>query len=117
MRWNIYFYVTLIGCSVIEHAHILAQEKMDVSERLGQIYLSQGLTVGKIARKIAEKTGMSYRWVMTYLPTNVKQDLTFHSKTLNLDKGREKTPKSKVARLATGACASCSATPLIFRAR
>ena len=53
--------------------HISAQEKMDMLEKLGQIYLSQGLTVGKIAPKIAEETGMSYRWVMNYLPDKYKE--------------------------------------------
>jgi len=77
---------------------------MDVLEKLGQIYLSQGLTVGKIAYEIAEDTGMNYWWVMTYLPDKIKArpDLTCHSKTLSLDKRKEKLPKSKVTSLATG---------------
>jgi len=33
---------------------------MDMLEKLGQIYLSQGVTVRKIAYEIAEETGMSY---------------------------------------------------------
>ena len=83
---------------------ISAQEKMDMLEKLGQIHVSQGVTVGKIAHKIAEETGMSYRWVMNYLPDKFKArpGLGGPSKALSFDKGKEKTPKSKVARLATG---------------
>lgn len=53
--------------------------------------------------KIAEETGISYRWVMTYLLDKIKArlGLACHPKTLNLDKRKEKTPKSKVAGLAT----------------
>jgi hypothetical protein len=40
--------------------------------RLGEIYLKQGVEHGKIAYKIAEKTGMSYPWVMKYLPEKFK---------------------------------------------
>ena len=41
---------------------------------------------------------------MTYLSgkRKARPGLACHSKTLNLDKRKEKTPKSKVARLATG---------------
>jgi hypothetical protein len=39
---------------------------------LGEIYLSEGVEQGKIAYKIAEKTGMSYPWVARYLPDKFK---------------------------------------------
>jgi hypothetical protein len=84
--------------------HVSAQEKTDLLEKLGQIYLRQGLTTGKIAHKIAEETGMSYRWVMNYLPDKLKArpGLGGFSKALQFDKSKEKTQISKVARLATG---------------
>ena len=58
---------------------------------------------GEIAYKIAEETGMSYRWVMKYLPdrVNERHGLGGPSTALTLDKGEEKTHKSKVAHLAT----------------
>jgi hypothetical protein len=40
--------------------------------RLGEIYLKDGVEPGKIAYKIAEETGMSYTWVMKYLPEKFK---------------------------------------------
>ena len=40
--------------------------------RLGEIYLKEGVEPGEIAHKIAERTGMSYTWVMKYLPDNFK---------------------------------------------
>ena len=47
---------------------------------------------------------MSYRWVMNYLPGKYKErsGLGGPSKALKFDKRKEKTLKSKVARLATG---------------
>lgn len=71
----------------------LSPRKMDVLEKLGQVYLSQGVTVGKIAHKIAEETGMSYRWVMNYLPDKCKarSGLRGPSRALSFDKHKEKT--------------------------
>jgi len=50
-----------------------------------------------------EKTGMSYRWVMKYLPDKFKEraGLGGPSKALKLDKSQEKSQKSKVVRCAT----------------
>jgi len=83
--------------------HVPAEEKTEMLGKLGEIYLSEGLKPGKIAHKIAEKTGMSYRWVMKYLPDEYKErpGLGGPSKALEFDKRKEKTQKSKVARLAT----------------
>jgi len=80
-----------------------AGEKSEMLEKLGEIYLSEGVNRGKIAYKIAEMTGMSYRWVMKYLPDKLKErpGLGGPSKALKLDKRKEKTQKSKVAHLAT----------------
>lgn len=81
-----------------------AAEKSEILEKLGEIYLSQGVKPGKIAYKIAVTTGMSYRWVMKYLPDKPKErsGLGGPSKASYLDKGKEKRQKSKVAHLATG---------------
>jgi hypothetical protein len=48
------------------------QEKQEFLEKLGEIYLGEGIKRGEIAHKIAEKTGMSYRWVMKYLPNKFR---------------------------------------------
>jgi len=47
-------------------------EKVDLLGRLAEIYFSEGIENGKIAYKIAEKTGMSYQWVIKYLPDKFK---------------------------------------------
>ena len=52
---------------------VSAGEKSGMLGKLGEIYLSEGLKPGKIAYKIAEETGMSYRWVMQYLPEKCKE--------------------------------------------
>jgi len=53
--------------------HVPAEEKTELLGRLGEIYLKEGVEPGKIAYKIAEKTGMSYTWVMKYLPDKYKE--------------------------------------------
>jgi ParB-like chromosome segregation protein Spo0J len=80
-----------------------AGEKREILQKLGEIYLHEGVKPGKIALKIAEMTGMSYRWVMKYLPDKLKErpGLGGPSKALCLDKGKENRHKSKVAHLAT----------------
>lgn len=82
---------------------VSAGEKSEVLGKLGEIYLGEGLKSGRIAYKIAEETGMSYRWVMQYLPDKLKEipGLGGPSKALKLDKSKEKMQKSKVAHLAT----------------
>ena len=55
--------------------HIPAKEKREMLGRLGEIYQKEGVEQGKIAYKIAEKTGMSYRWVMKYLPSSFKDEV------------------------------------------
>jgi hypothetical protein len=51
------------------------KEKRQLLGRLGEIYFSEGIENGKIAYKIAEETGMSYQWVMKYLPCKFKDYL------------------------------------------
>jgi hypothetical protein len=48
------------------------KEKTALLTRLGEILLKEGAKPGSIAQKIAKETGMSYRWVMKYLPDNFK---------------------------------------------
>jgi len=80
-----------------------ANEKREILQRLGEIYLEEGVKRGtELAYKISEETGMSYRWVMKYLPDNLKErpgvggprPIIF----ANVD---EELPKGKVARRAT----------------
>lgn len=48
------------------------EEKRQVLEDLGRIYLKEGEKLGRLAYRIAEDTGMTYRWVMKYLPAHMK---------------------------------------------
>jgi hypothetical protein len=52
-----------------------SREKTMLLNRLGEIYLNEGVEPGKIAYKIAEETGMSHRWVVKYLPNKFKDSL------------------------------------------
>jgi hypothetical protein len=47
-------------------------EKNRVLNELGQILMDEGIEPGQIASVIAEKTGMSYRWVAKYLASDYK---------------------------------------------
>lgn len=49
-----------------------AREKTEILERLGEILLEEGVPPGEISKRIAEETGMSYTWVMKYLPDKFK---------------------------------------------
>jgi hypothetical protein len=51
---------------------VSSSEKSDTLARLGKIYLEAGERPGKLACRIAQETGMSYRWVMKYLPDDLK---------------------------------------------
>ncbi len=51
---------------------VAPEEKAEMLERLGRIYLAQGEKLGRLATRIASETGMSYRWVMKYLPNKMK---------------------------------------------
>jgi len=44
-------------------------------EEYGEILLEEGVPPREISRRIAEETGMSYRWVMKYLPDRFKDPL------------------------------------------
>ena len=51
---------------------VSAKEKREMLERLGEIYIAEGERRGRLAYRIAEETGMTYRWVMKYLPQHMK---------------------------------------------
>ena len=54
---------------------VSGDEKRELLDRLGEIYFSEGIELGKIAYEIAEQTGMSYQRVMKYLPDRFKDHL------------------------------------------
>lgn len=51
------------------------KEKRELLGRLGEIYFSEGIENGRLAYEIAKETGMSYQWVMKYLPDRFKDYL------------------------------------------
>lgn len=61
--------------SNIVRRKVSRREKRKLLDKLGEILLREGVEPGKIAPKIAEETGMSYRWVMKYLPNRFKDRL------------------------------------------
>jgi hypothetical protein len=54
--------------------NVPAKEKREMLGRLGEIYIAEGVDPQKIAEMIMKKTGMSYPWVMKYLPGKYKAD-------------------------------------------
>lgn len=48
------------------------EEKSKMLAQIGEMYLKKGIRPGEIAYRIAERTGMSYRWVMKYMPARYK---------------------------------------------
>lgn len=78
-------------------------EKREMVERLGRICLDEGEKVGKLAHVLAEMTGMSYRWVMKYLPDKYKQKpgLGGPSKGFQLDKSALNLDRYQVAHPST----------------
>jgi hypothetical protein len=49
-------------------------EKSRQLAHLAKIFVEEGITQGKLGYQIAEATGMSYQWVMKYLPEQFKDD-------------------------------------------
>jgi hypothetical protein len=93
---------------------ISSEEKSKMLAQLGEIYLKEGAEPGEIAYKIAEETGMSYRWAMKYMPARYKARagaggpsklLSFYESKGNdvsdVYKSKSETHKSKVAFFAT----------------
>ncbi len=52
-----------------------SSEKSKTLSELAKIYQSEGIEPGNISKKIAEDTGMSYNWVVKYLPAKFKDNL------------------------------------------
>lgn len=53
---------------------VSAAEKREILQELGEIYIRMGVKPGmELACKISGRTGMSYRWVMKYLPDKYKE--------------------------------------------
>jgi len=79
------------------------KEKKEMLGRLGAIYLKEGGKPGKLAYRLAEETGMSYTWVMKYLPDKYKlrPGLGGPSDALNVDKCQVKLDKSQVTQRVT----------------
>lgn len=50
------------------------REKRLLLKQLAAVLLAEGVPLGRIAYKIAEETGMSYRWVTKYLPVEYKDE-------------------------------------------
>jgi hypothetical protein len=84
---------------------VSSSEKSDTLARLGRIYLEAGERPGKLAYRLAQETGMSYRWVMKYLPDALKARPGLGGPALlssqKLYKCKEKSDVCKVARSAT----------------
>jgi hypothetical protein len=52
--------------------NVSAQEKNEMIDELGRVYLKQGVQRSKLVKKLVEKTGMSYRWIMKYASSDIK---------------------------------------------
>jgi hypothetical protein len=52
--------------------NVPSSEKTEMLDELGQIYLEQGVPHNELVKKIVQKTGMSYRWVMKYASDELK---------------------------------------------
>ena len=85
-------------------------EKTQLVGELASIFLAEGCKPGQVAYKVAEKTGMSYRWVMTYTPNRLKQfpGRGGPSKKQSYDATSEKTAYGRVAEPATLFSSICS---------
>jgi hypothetical protein len=53
--------------------NVSKKEKTMLLKRLAEIYLNKGIELKKISSQIMDETGMSYQWVMKYLPNKYKQ--------------------------------------------
>lgn len=78
-------------------------EKRQILESLGKIYIEEGERLGRLAYRIAEETGMTYRWVMKYLPEHMKSrpGLGGPAHRFEFDKRQEKIGICQVERHST----------------
>jgi len=51
---------------------VSSKEKTEMLDELGDILLKEGVEKGQVSKQLAELTGMSYRWVVMYLPKKYK---------------------------------------------
>lgn len=83
---------------------VSAEEKSQMLGELGELYVKAGFKPGaEIARKISEDTGMSFRWVMKYLPDKLKErpGIGGPSRHLSLAKVKDTVYECRVANRAT----------------
>lgn len=52
--------------------NVSAEEKTQMLDELGQVYLEQGVPHSELIKTITKNTGMSYRWVMKYASNDLK---------------------------------------------
>ena len=79
------------------------KEKKEMLGRLGAIFLKEGGKPGELAYRLAEETGMSYTWVMKYLPDKYKlrPGLGGPSRVWNTDKCQVNLDKGQVTQHVT----------------
>ena len=65
-------------------------EKSMLLSQLAKIILKDGIATGKLGYEIAELTGMSYQWVMKYLPKQFKDNKQSDRAKLALRHGAKK---------------------------
>jgi len=53
---------------------VSAQEKTEMLDKLGEILMEESIREGRISKRIAEETRMSYQWVMKYLSDKYNKD-------------------------------------------
>lgn len=67
-------FIARIACNTIRR-NASKTEKKEILTKLAEIYIKEGIAVGKIAYSLSEETGMSYRWVAKYLPAKFKNNI------------------------------------------
>ena len=78
---------------------VSSKEKTELLSRLGEIHLNEGVEPGRIAYKIADETGMSYRWVAKYLPGRFKDSVKSEARVARYATNEDKLtdpPKEKI---------------------
>ena len=78
--------------------NVSSREKRKILSELGEIYLKEGVKAGDISKRIVEDTGMSYSWVVKYLPKKFKdihQSTNASLAIRHIAKNRQLTKPSK----------------------
>ena len=76
-------------------------EKSKLLKELGEVYLREGIKPGKIPQKLIAETGMSYRWVMKYLPDCLKMRPGIGGPNSHSNSGKMEKFQNGVARRTT----------------